>query len=173
MRDRPGFCGQRRGIETLRTRLFAQAKSAERTHFQGRFRFAVDRSSGVGTVVTGTVLSGAITVGDHVMVSPSGLSARVRSIHAQNRAADRGRAGERCALNLTGDSVAKDLIHRGDVVLDPSLRAPADRIDAHLRLLSWNEAGIGASRRFDPAPIKLPARLFCLPTYRKRLNATR
>ena len=127
------------GIETLRACLFAQAQSAGHKPPHGRFRLAVDRSftlTGVGTVVTGTVLSGAIAVGDHVTVSPSGLSARVRSIHAQNRAAERGQAGERCALNLTGDGVAKDLIHRGDVVLDPSLHAPTDRIDAQLRLLA-------------------------------------
>jgi selenocysteine-specific elongation factor len=127
------------GIEALRDRLFAEAKQARRAPSQGRFRLAVDRSftlTGVGTVVTGTVLSGAIAVGDHVMVSPSGLSARVRSIHAQNRAAERGQAGERCALNLAGDGIAKGLIHRGDVVLDPSLHAPSDRIDVRLRLLS-------------------------------------
>ena len=128
----------REGVEELRAQLFARANAAERRPPQGRFRLAVDRCftlTGVGTVVTGTVLSGAIAVGDHVTVSPSGLSARVRSIHAQNRAAERGQAGERCALNLTGDGVAKDVIHRGDVVLDPTLHAPTDRIDAQLRLL--------------------------------------
>jgi len=126
------------GIEALRDRLFAQAQAGEHRAPQGCFRLAVDRSftlTGVGTVVTGTVLSGAIAVGDHVTVSPSGLSARVRSIHAQNRAAERGQAGERCALNLAGEGIAKDLIHRGDVVLDSALHAPTDRIDAHLRLL--------------------------------------
>ena len=127
------------GIEALRARLFAQAQATERSPPQGRFRLAVDRSftlTGVGTVVTGTVLSGAIAAGDHVIVSPAGLSARMRSIHAQNRPAERGQAGERCALNLAGEAIAKDLIHRGDVVLDPALHAPTDRIDARLRLLA-------------------------------------
>jgi len=127
------------GIEALRAHLFAQAQAGEHRAPQGRFRLAVDRSftlTGVGTVVTGTVLSGMIAVGDHVTVSPSGLSARVRSIHAQNRAAERGQVGERCALNLAGEGIAKDLIHRGDVVLDSVLHAPTDRIDAHLRLLA-------------------------------------
>src|SRR5262249_71111 len=126
------------GVEELRAQLFAQANTAVRRPPQGRFRLAVDRCftlTGVGTVVTGTVLSGAIAVGDHVTISPSGLSARVRSIHAQNRAAERGQAGERCALNLSGDGGGKDLIHRGDVVLDPALHAPSNRIDVQLRLL--------------------------------------
>jgi len=64
------------------------------------------------------------------------MSARVRSIHAQNRPTDRGHAGERCALNLAGDGIAKDTIHRGDVVPDPELHAPSDRIDALLRVLA-------------------------------------
>ncbi len=101
-------------------------------------RLAVDRVftlSGVGVVVTGTVLSGSVHVDDHVLISPSGLSARVRSLHVQNQPADTGRAGERCALNLAGESISKEAIHRGDTVIDPELHAPTDRIDARLRLL--------------------------------------
>ena len=127
------------GIEALRERLFAASRDIMARPARGRFRLAVDRSftlPGAGTVVTGTVLSGAVTVGDHVVVSPSGLSARVRSIHAQNRAAERGEAGQRCALNLVGDGIAKDAIARGDVVLDPDLHAPTERIDASLRVLA-------------------------------------
>ncbi|HKS62327.1 MAG TPA: selenocysteine-specific translation elongation factor, partial [Xanthobacteraceae bacterium] len=127
------------GIEALRERLFAASRDITARPARGRFRLAVDRSftlAGAGSVVTGTVLSGAVTVGDHVVVSPSGLPARVRSIHAQNRAAERGEAGERCALNLVGDGVAKDAIARGDVVLDADLHAPTERIDASLRVLA-------------------------------------
>ena len=127
------------GLDTLRTRLLAAARVAETRTAKGRFRLAVDRSFslvGVGTVVTGTVLSGVVAVDDHVRISPSGMLARVRSIHAQNRPTDRGQAGERCALNLVGDGIAKDAIRRGDVVLDPDLHAPTDRIDASLRVLA-------------------------------------
>ncbi len=126
------------GIDTLRALLFTAAQLLARRATKGRFRLAVDRSftlTGVGTVVTGTVLSGAVSVGDRVKVSPSGIVARVRSIHAQNRPADHGRAGERCALNLAGEGIAKDAVRRGDVVLDPELHAPTDRIDASLRVL--------------------------------------
>jgi selenocysteine-specific elongation factor len=117
------------GLERLRAKLFAEKEATRKRAAAGRFRLAVDRSfslTGVGTVVTGTVLSGLV----------SGMAARVRSIHAQNRPADRGEAGERCALNLTGDGITKDAIRRGDVVLDLDLHAPTDRIDASLRLLS-------------------------------------
>ncbi|MDO5622296.1 MAG: selenocysteine-specific translation elongation factor [Paracoccus sp. (in: a-proteobacteria)] len=123
------------GVDDLRAALIAAGTEARP---DGRFRLAVDRSftlAGAGTVVTGTVISGTVAVGDMVTISPSGLTARVRGIHAQNRPADRGATGQRCALNLAGDSIAKDAIHRGDMVLDPVLHAPTDRIDAHLTVL--------------------------------------
>ena len=130
------------GIEDLRKYLFDAARTVARRSNEGRFRLAVDRSftlPGSGTVVTGTVLSGAVQVGDRVAISPAGLTARVRSIHAQNRATTRSIAGDRCALNLAGSGISKDAIARGDVVLDPTLHAPADRIDARMRLLGSEE----------------------------------
>jgi len=127
------------GVAELRDHLFAAAAAWAGRSARGRFRLAVDRSftlPGAGTVVTGTVLSGRVAVGDQVIVSPSGLTARVRAIHAQNRAADFGQAGDRCALNLAGESIHKDAIARGDVVLDPELHAPANRIDARVEVLA-------------------------------------
>jgi selenocysteine-specific elongation factor len=126
------------GVDTLRDELFALTGQIAERKRSGRFRLAVDRSfvlQGAGTVVTGTILSGSVSVGDHVTISPSGLSARVRSIHAQNTPREQADAGERCALNLAGDGISKDAIHRGDVVLDPVLHAPTDRIDCSLRIL--------------------------------------
>ncbi|MEI9986033.1 MAG: selenocysteine-specific translation elongation factor [Aliidongia sp.] len=67
------------GIDGLRTRLAAAAGAAAPRSSVGRFRLAVDRSftlSGIGVVVTGTVLSGTVQVGDQVLISPSGLPAR-------------------------------------------------------------------------------------------------
>ena len=127
------------GVDGVRQALFDAAAAFGQRAEAGRFRLAVDRSftlAGTGTVVTGTVLSGAVSVGDRMIVSPSGLEARVRGIHAQNRPAGQGKAGDRCALNLAGDRISKDAIARGDVILDPELHAPADRIDATLRVLA-------------------------------------
>lgn len=126
------------GIDALRARLEDAATDIPDRSSEACFRLAVDRVftlQGVGVVVTGTVLSGVVHAGDHVLISPSGLPARVRSLHAQNKPSDIGRAGDRCALNLAGDGITKDRIQRGDMVLDPALHAPADRIDARLRLL--------------------------------------
>jgi selenocysteine-specific elongation factor len=126
------------GVDKLRARLFAEAAlMVERAH-DARFRLTVDRVftlSGIGVVVTGTVLSGSVHVRDWEILSPSGLPARVRSLHTQNRPAEIGQAGDRCALNLVGQGISKGAIRRGDMVVDPELHAPTDRIDATLRLL--------------------------------------
>ncbi len=134
------------GIETLRHRIAEAELATIRASAAGRFRMAVDRSftlSGAGTVVTGTVLSGMVSTGDQITVSPVGLAARVRSIHAQNSKADRGFAGQRCALNLAGDGVSKDAAGRGDMVVDPFLHAPTERIDAQLSVLPGEPKPVG------------------------------
>jgi selenocysteine-specific elongation factor len=134
------------GVDTLQQRLFAAADTLGVRAVKGRFRLAVDRSftlKGTGTVVTGTVLSGTVSIGDHILISPAGKAARVRAIHALNRPAQSGKAGERCALNLAGDGISKDAIARGDVILDPELHAPTERIDALLRVLPSEPRPIG------------------------------
>ena len=127
----------------------------------------MDRSftlPGVGTVVTGTVLSGGVHVGDSVVVSPLGMSARIRSIHAQNRPVESGKAGDRCALNLAGEGVSKGAIRRGDVILDPVLHAPTDRIDARLRVLPGEPKPIGQwfPARLHHAAAEVGARIVLL-----------
>lgn len=125
------------GIDELKAKLLALGES--RRGMQGFARLAVDRCfvlPGAGVVVTGTVHAGEIRVDDHVLLTPSGLEARVRSLHAQNLAADVGRAGQRCALNLSGPRLSKDSVRRGDWVVGPELHAPSDRIDLRLKVLA-------------------------------------
>lgn len=139
-----GVSGQ--GLDRLAGRLDAACAATPARSADGLFRLAVDRCftlTGLGTTVTGTVLSGRVSVGDQVIVSPSGLEARVRSIHAQDRPAERGAAGQRCALVLTGPEIAKSTVKRGDVVVAPPLHAPTDRIDATLSILASERRPIG------------------------------
>ncbi len=125
------------GIAELMQHLSAARSPVPATQQQGQFRLAVDRSftlSGIGTVVTGTAVSGRVSVGDKLTLSPRGLEVRVRGIHAQNLAATSGSAGQRLALNLTG--LEKHDVRRGDWVLADALHAPTQRIDARLQLLA-------------------------------------
>lgn len=134
------------GIDALAQHLDALRLATTARAADGRFRLAIDRSftlAGTGTIVTGTVLSGCITIGDAVIISPSGLAARVRSLHVQNRPAELGQAGQRCALALTGAGVTKEAVSRGDMAVDPSLHAPTSRIDARLRVLNSEAKSIG------------------------------
>jgi selenocysteine-specific elongation factor len=153
------------GAEVVRARLLAEATAFESRGHRGAFRLAVDRSfslPGAGTIVTGTVMSGGVAVGDLVQLSPSGLMARVRGIHAQNQPAKVGRAGERCALNLVGSGVSRDAVRRGEVALDPTLHAPCSRIDTRLRLLDAKPAGQGIPVRLHHAAAEVGARVVFL-----------
>ena len=93
----------------------------------------VDRSftvHGAGTVVTGTLWSGAAARGDTVTILPSGVRARVRSVQVHDEPVERADAGQRVALNLAG--VERAEVGRGDVVTtDPDLR-PSYRVTARL-----------------------------------------
>ena len=128
--DDPGVAALRNHLETLAQQMPARPQG-------GLFRLAVDRSfslPGRGTVVTGTVFSGAVTIGDSLQHSESHKSLRVRSIHAQNQASERAVAGQRCALNLAG--LAKEEIQRGNWIADGALLQATERIDVQLQLLA-------------------------------------
>jgi len=126
------------GVAALRAHLESESGRLPARPTSGRFRLAIDRCFtlvGAGTVVTGTVFSGRVAVGDTLMLSPPGIAVRVRSIHAQNQPAQQGVAGERCALNLVGEGFQKSMVERGHWLLDPALHAPTQRLDVTLMLL--------------------------------------
>src|SRR5215470_9061579 len=134
------------GLDVLTARLDRALVQRTARPRDGRFRLAVDRCftlAGLGTAVTGTVLSGVVHTEDRVLVSPTGLEARVRSIHAQSQPVEQGEAGQRCALVLSGPHIKKDAVRRGDIVLDPALNAPTARLDASLRVLASELKPIG------------------------------
>lgn len=126
------------GIDTLRQALIDEAGACRQRSDNGYFRLPIDRAfslTGAGVVVTGTAFAGRVRVGDELALSPSGRSVRVRGLHAQNREASEARAGQRVALNLAGERLAVEHIHRGDWLLHPALHAPTSRIDCLLHLL--------------------------------------
>jgi len=103
----------------------------------GPMRLPVDRHfsvPGFGTVVTGTLLSGTVRVGDQVEVLPADLRVRVREIQVHSQKTDQAFAGQRVALNLAG--LAREAVPRGSVVATPGIFAPTQRFDARLTLLA-------------------------------------
>jgi len=129
------------GVAALRRHLHSMAADWPKHPEDGLFRLGVDRVftlPGRGTVATGTARAGRVQVGDMLAVMPAGTLVRVRSIHAQNRDAGIGRAGERCALNLAG--IEKTALTRGDWLADPRALAPSTRFDVLLRTLPNGKA---------------------------------
>ncbi|MBP9652782.1 MAG: selenocysteine-specific translation elongation factor, partial [Rhodocyclaceae bacterium] len=144
------------GVNALRSHLVAVAEAQSAHTTAGGFRLPIDRCftlQGVGLVVTGTAFSGKVDVGEAVTITPPGLEARVRGIHAQDRSAPSGGAGERLALNLAGD-FGKEDIARGMWVTAPSLHAPVTRFHARLRVPASTDAPI---RHWMPVHVHLGA----------------
>ncbi|MEA3486215.1 MAG: selenocysteine-specific translation elongation factor [Thermodesulfobacteriota bacterium] len=108
----------------------------ERTD-SGLFRLPVDRvftMKGFGTVVTGTLASGRIKVGDTVEIMPSGAKAKIRGIQIHNEASQVAEVGQRTAINLQGTN--RTTIERGYVLTRVSTFEASSRLDIHMKYLS-------------------------------------
>lgn len=125
------------GLDRLRAAIDLSAGQAEARDTTGPFRMPIDRAfsiAGAGTVVTGTVWSGAVAPGEAVHILPGGRSARVRSIESHGAPGGRAEAGGRTALGLAGIDRAD--VRRGDVVVAGSLPwQPTTALDVRLHLL--------------------------------------
>jgi selenocysteine-specific elongation factor len=90
--------------------------------------------AGFGTVVTGTLLSGEIQIGDELELLPSGREGRVRGIQAHGAKSEQGRAGQRLAVNLQG--IDLDQARRGDVVVPRGVYRATRAVDVRLDYLA-------------------------------------
>ena len=137
----------RDGIAALTRHLQGSARIADRNRaaapVAGLFRMPIDRAftlPGIGLVVTGTVAAGTVTVGERLSISPSGIAARVRGLHSQNRAVESVAAGERCAVNVAGSFPEGREPSRGDWIVAPERHMPARRLDLFVRVSRFAEA---------------------------------
>lgn len=124
------------GLEDLRAALTDLANATDPRPDSGVFRMPLDRvftMHGFGTVVAGTVLAGAVQVGDQVQIYPEGLPARVRGVQVHGQKEPRSSTGRRTALNLP--ELKKDDLRRGQTVAAPGSLQPTTRLDAQLFLL--------------------------------------
>jgi selenocysteine-specific elongation factor len=120
------------GLDQLRGALTRMtATLPQRT--DGRTRLWIDRVftiRGAGTVVTGTLSSGSIRVGDQLQIHPSGEFVRVRSIESLKHSVDEANAVSRVALNLRGAKPAQ--VQRGDALTAPGRWADVSVMDVRL-----------------------------------------
>lgn len=103
------------------------------------FRLPVDRvftMKGFGTVITGTLISGKVSVGDPVMIFPSGIKSKVRGVQVHNQTVGEAVAGMRTAINFQG--LERETINRGDVVSSTDALVPSYMVDVAFEFLSSN-----------------------------------
>ena len=96
------------GIDNLVSHLKIIALNYHHKEVKGNFRLSVDRRflvKGAGIVITGTVVSGEVSVGEELIHSKSGESLKIRAIHSQSKKSKNGIQGHRCSLNITGQKI--------------------------------------------------------------------
>ena len=125
------------GLDELRAALGRTLRVTPAVADTGRPRLWVDRAfaaKGAGTIVTGTLLGGRVSVDDRLAVRPGGPEVRVRGIQAHHESVDQLPPGSRTALNLVG--IEHDHVRRGQVVVRPGQWHETAMVDADLQVLA-------------------------------------
>ncbi|MDP7078039.1 MAG: selenocysteine-specific translation elongation factor, partial [Desulfobacterales bacterium] len=107
------------------------------------FRLPIDRvfsMKGFGTVITGTITSGQVQVGDTIMIYPIRTTSKVRGIQVHNQSVNEAVAGMRTAINFQG--LEKSAVNRGEVISRPGALKPTYMLDVSFHFLSSNEKSI-------------------------------
>lgn len=128
------------GLPELRRAIEGVARGLQPKPLTGPARLPVDRVfsiTGFGTVLTGTLFSGSIRLGDTLEILPGKRQGRVRSLQVHGKKVDVAFAGQRTAVNLTGIEVGE--VSRGDVLAAPGIFPPVRRLTVYLHLLKRAE----------------------------------
>ncbi len=124
------------GIEALKETLSTLATVIPQRRTASLFRLPVDRvftMKGFGTVITGTIISGSISVGDAVTIYPSKTESKVRGIQVHSDSVEKASSGMRAAINFQG--LEKSAIQRGEVVSTPGDIKPSYLMDVEFLYL--------------------------------------
>jgi selenocysteine-specific elongation factor len=124
------------GIDQLKQSLAKAASEVPAKDSTALARLPIDRvftMKGFGTVVTGTLISGAIRKEEELEVFPGGERVRVRGVQVHGSGAEQALAGQRTALNLAGVPI-EDLA-RGLMLAPPQTFHSTARVDVSLSLL--------------------------------------
>lgn len=119
---------------TLKNLLKEELKKIDLEERERYFRMDIDRVfsvKGFGCVVTGTVKSGKISVGDTLTIYPQNKMVKVKGLESHGEKKDSIGTGNRCAINLAG--IESSEIKRGDIIGKSLLTG--DKIECKLTLL--------------------------------------
>jgi selenocysteine-specific elongation factor len=124
------------GLPELKAAIADACRKIDENRGDEWFRLAIDRSfvvQGHGTVVTGSVTSGSLRVGDDVEWQPRGERVRVRSLHNHDKPVDEVHRGQRAAINLAG--IAHEDALRGQELATPGYLKPSRALTVRLLAL--------------------------------------
>ena len=123
-------------IDLLKEEIRKTAENINERSKEGIFRLPVDRVftiKGLGTIITGTCISGQIRIGEEIEIYPDHRRARVKNIQAYHENVAEATAGQRVALNLQG--IERNEIERGTIIGRPDTLMLSNRMDASFRYL--------------------------------------
>lgn len=125
------------GLGALKEALYDLALSFNPARRGDLPRLPVDRvftMRGHGTVVTGTLISGSFSLGEDVLLMPSGRQSKVRGLQSHGSPVEKAPAGYRTAVNLPGLEVEE--VRKGEVLTRPGALRPASSWLALLECLA-------------------------------------
>ncbi|GBC63121.1 selenocysteine-specific translation elongation f actor [Desulfonema ishimotonii] len=138
-------------------------------------RLPVDRvfsMKGFGTVITGTLTSGHISVGETIMLYPGEITAKVRGVQVHGQSTDRAEAGMRTAVNFQG--LDRTRVSRGDVLSNPGALRPSYMLDMSFHFLAGNKKPFKNRTRvrFHSGTSEIPGNLILLEAEELRPGET-
>ncbi len=145
------------GLDELKSALGNQLAGAPPPPDFGKPLLPVDRAfsvKGIGTVITGTLSGGALSVGDRLALQPDGTVAHVRAIQNHSQSIQSAFPGMRTALNLPELPVAarhRQGARRGTLLTGPNAGDPSDTLNVSLLRLEREIPGQLATRRVLPS----------------------
>ena len=144
-----------RGIEDLRRILWQMCLEetqggdyAQRNASVNSFRLPIDRVfslKGFGTIVTGTLLDGALDMDSSAMLYPKAQLVKVRGIQVHGQNVSRAFPGQRVAVNLAG--IGKEEISRGEILAAADGMESTMMADVKLRLLKSGHRSLKSGAR--------------------------
>ncbi len=139
------------GIEALRSSILSRlGEMGPRGGVHDLAYLPVDRAftvHGTGRVVTGTLRSGVVEVGDTLTLFPEGLPVRVRGVERHGAGVARVAAGARAALALAPRSGQLPEIGRGSVLTSPGGWVSTRRLAVRLEPLPGREERVAPGTR--------------------------
>lgn len=133
----------KKGLDNLINKIDKMTDEIEDKNLDTPARLNIDRVfsiKGFGTVVTGTLIEGKISIDDDLVIYPKELKTKIRSIQVHGEGVETAYAGQRTAINISNVKVEE--INRGDVLASPHSLEEAMMLDVRLSVVKHTDVGL-------------------------------